>query len=75
VVWLTDPAHLMGDGGVLHRAVEHLTYSVVAVAMGACPGAAMAVPALSATVADRRPTPKARAQRAANGCDIQFSSW
>ncbi|MCG6567009.1 ABC transporter permease [Tessaracoccus sp. ZS01] len=33
VVWLTDPAHLMGDGGVLHRAVEHLTYSVVAVAI------------------------------------------
>lgn len=33
IVWLADPAHLLGSGGVLHRAVEHLAYSLIAVAL------------------------------------------
>ena len=29
--WLTDPAHWSGDDGVVHRLIEHLEYSLVAV--------------------------------------------
>lgn len=31
--WLADPAHLLGAGGILQRAGEHLSYSVAAVVL------------------------------------------
>ncbi|GAA4897997.1 ABC transporter permease [Tessaracoccus lubricantis] len=33
LAWLADPAHLLGAGGIVHRALEHLGYSVAAVAI------------------------------------------